>query len=683
MTQRGIERPDSVGTGRNVEDVTTGASIIVPTYNEVENIIEVVTRCVEAVEADQTEVVVVDDDSPDGTADLVQMVFGDDDRVRLIRREGDRGLGRSISEGLRKASNRRCAVIDADLQHPPEQLGRLLSELDDETRLVVASRYADGGEVENWSHRRKLLSRLGSSLTNALIAPSREVTDPLSGFFAVDRAVLENVTFDSEGYKILLELLVNADIDTDSITEVPYTFSGRDRGESSFGLRQQVAFFIQLICLWFGQWSATIGRSDTSYRRTGADSTPEDDGPRVALVTAYPPTRDGVADYARKLVRGYSGFCSALTVIASGTDEPSSRTEGPQSGTDDSRRTDVTIERCWEKGTLRGLYGMFRALLTHRRDHDVVHFNIKPTYFGAKNTHRFLSLCVPLVVRVLLRERVVVTMHDIVDGIDTEKTGEKVGTVQRIGAKVATQTVLLAGPVTVTTKRQKRLLDDTYPCGEVHHLPHGVEEHVTQSPVTIDPFRILIFGYISPYKDYGTCFEAFERLRAVEERVELWVVGGAHPDHPEYASNVREACVDRPGVRFFGYVSETEMSAVFERASVVLLPYETAPGVSGVYQEAKARGLPVVVYDTEEVVAGTVETGGTAVTVPPGDAEVMAGELARLREEPGKLAEMAEANAATSEATMEEVARHVVEVAGASDRASHTETDTAQGGIGE
>lgn len=215
-------------------------SLVVPTYNERENVRAVVDRCSAALSAYDFEIVVVDDDSPDETWRLVDRVYGDEDRVRIVRRRGKLGLATAISRGFREASSELCAVIDADLQHPPEKLPALIDAFDPDVDVVIGSRYAAGGAIEDWPLARRVVSRGASRIAKLALPATRAVSDPLSGFFAVRREVLDGVSLSPVGYKILLEVLAKCEYDR--VVEVPYVFRERDRGESKLTASEYVEF---------------------------------------------------------------------------------------------------------------------------------------------------------------------------------------------------------------------------------------------------------------------------------------------------------------------------------------------------------------------------------------------------------------------------------------------------------
>jgi dolichol-phosphate mannosyltransferase len=215
-------------------------SLIVPTYNESMNIQELLCRAHRALEAvtTQFEIVVVDDRSADGTAELVLASAREIPNVRLIRRTGTRDLSASVMEGWTAAHGEILAVIDADLQHPPEKLTALLDALlRSNADVAVASRHVKGGGVTEWRLHRRAVSWCATVMASFLIpGVLRMVRDPMSGFFALRRRILASAALHATGYKILLEVLARAPYE--SLVEIPYVFEERKRGESKLGARQ-------------------------------------------------------------------------------------------------------------------------------------------------------------------------------------------------------------------------------------------------------------------------------------------------------------------------------------------------------------------------------------------------------------------------------------------------------------
>ena len=190
------------------------------------------------------ELLVVDDDSRDGTEEIVRSIAAQDSRIRLLVRRAERGLAGAILYGWQHTDASILGVMDADLQHPPELLARLLSAIHAGSDLAVASRYIRGGAAAGFTHIRWAMSAVSTWIARRLQPAALQVRDPLSGFFFVRRSCVENILFRPTGFKLLLEILVRGRIR--SVREIPYTFRRRAGGRSKAGLR--VAWdFLQLL----------------------------------------------------------------------------------------------------------------------------------------------------------------------------------------------------------------------------------------------------------------------------------------------------------------------------------------------------------------------------------------------------------------------------------------------------
>ncbi|MFT4198264.1 MAG: polyprenol monophosphomannose synthase [Pseudoxanthomonas sp.] len=206
-------------------------AIVVPTRNEAGNIAELVRQVARALEGVDWEMLVVDDDSSDGTAAQVTELHRWQPRVRVLRRIGRRGLASACVEGMLATPARYLAVIDADLQHDPALLRCMHASLRQGNDLVVASRYTGGGSIGQWSAGRAHLGRLGNAL--ARLCTGTTLSDPMSGYFALRRDVLDGCAhrLSGNGFKILLELVACAGPGL-AVDELPYTFGTRLHGQS-------------------------------------------------------------------------------------------------------------------------------------------------------------------------------------------------------------------------------------------------------------------------------------------------------------------------------------------------------------------------------------------------------------------------------------------------------------------
>jgi len=217
-------------------------SIIVPTYNEAESLPFLVDKVHDALTGFDYELIVVDDNSPDGTGHLAEELSRDKP-IKVIHRQGKLGLASAVIEGFRQANGDVMGVIDADLQHPPEYIPKLMQAIE-KADIAIASRYIDGGGMEDWTISREMISRGAKIIPQFLFARIREVKDPLSGFFLFRRSVIDGVKLNPVGYKILLEILVKGN--HNGVVEVPYVFKGRERGTSTFNTTEQVNYLKHL-----------------------------------------------------------------------------------------------------------------------------------------------------------------------------------------------------------------------------------------------------------------------------------------------------------------------------------------------------------------------------------------------------------------------------------------------------
>jgi dolichol-phosphate mannosyltransferase len=225
-------------------------AIVIPTLGEAENIRTVLERIRQSLDplGFPYELIVVDDDSRDGIDTIVQEINAADPRVRLIIRKGERGLGGAVLHGWKHTDAEVLGVIDADLQHPPELLPELWKAVDIGNDVVLASRYAPQGGLDNWHPARHLLSRMAIWLTYPLQKPGIYVQDPMAGFFMVRRSCLKNIELHNQGFKILLEILVRANVN--SVREIPFTFGRRRAGLSKANLSVGLDYFSLLVRLW-------------------------------------------------------------------------------------------------------------------------------------------------------------------------------------------------------------------------------------------------------------------------------------------------------------------------------------------------------------------------------------------------------------------------------------------------
>lgn len=223
-------------------------SLILPAFNEAENLPGLIAEITAAIGALDHEIIVVDDDSPDRTWEVAERLSTSNPRARVLRRVERRGLSSAVVEGFAIAKGDVLAVMDSDGQHDPALLRRFVEEIERGAQVVVGSRYMPGGSVGKWVRDRRIISRIGTFFANAVSAVS--VTDPLSGLFAVDVSLYRSIAprLHPTGFKILLEILAHVP-PTTRVEEMPLIFRMRMRGESKLSPRVQLQFFLQVLRL--------------------------------------------------------------------------------------------------------------------------------------------------------------------------------------------------------------------------------------------------------------------------------------------------------------------------------------------------------------------------------------------------------------------------------------------------
>ncbi len=233
---------NSLSSAEQVKSTHEKLALAIPTLREAENIRGVLDHVRSVLDplGIPYEILVVDDDSRDGTEEIVSSIAREDPRVRLLVRRGQRGLSGAILYGWQNTEAAILGVMDADLQHPPELLPSLIASIAAGHDLVIGSRYIAGGRLGDWNPIRKLLSVAAVWVTWPIQKKGLFAKDPMSGFFMVRRECLERVPFQKSGFKLLLEILVRGRIR--SVEEVPLAFGQRRRGDSKAGFKVAVDY---------------------------------------------------------------------------------------------------------------------------------------------------------------------------------------------------------------------------------------------------------------------------------------------------------------------------------------------------------------------------------------------------------------------------------------------------------
>ncbi len=223
-------------------------SIVVPTYNEGENVVRL-AGCLGDVMKDRSYELIYVDDSTDDTPFILDKLASSNPRVRYVRRTNERGLGTAVVKGFEVCRGQIIAVMDADLQHPPELLPMMLKTIDLNADIVIPSRFVKGGDDGGLNLFRKMISGTARYMGKILLKPLRRIADPTSGFFILKKEVIEGVKLEPVGWKILIEVLVKGNYS--NVTELPYHFKARKSGESKMSLKEQMNYVRHIIKLFF------------------------------------------------------------------------------------------------------------------------------------------------------------------------------------------------------------------------------------------------------------------------------------------------------------------------------------------------------------------------------------------------------------------------------------------------
>lgn len=227
-------------------------SVLIPSYNEAENIESLLKRISLTLNRENInyEILVIDDNSQDNTADLAGSILSGIGRV-IKRNASKRSLSLSVLEGIKNAQGNHLIVMDADGSHPPELIPGLLNELNQGCGLVIASRYVKGGSCKNFPLKRRLISKAACLLGRTLT----RIRDNTSGFFCIKKESLAIERLKPYGFKIGLEIFIKADYG--SFKEIPYTFINRKKGKSKLSPVNILLYFYQLVCLFIYKVSHT------------------------------------------------------------------------------------------------------------------------------------------------------------------------------------------------------------------------------------------------------------------------------------------------------------------------------------------------------------------------------------------------------------------------------------------
>lgn len=326
---------------------------------------------------------------------------------------------------------------------------------------------------------------------------------------------------------------------------------------------------------------------------------------RICFISSYPPNRARLSEYAKSLLKelANSPAIDKIYVLADTIDGSKNRLrEGSK----------VEVLRVWKADNPFSILSIIPQILKLKPD--VVHFNVHFQSYGRKRLANFIGLSLVFLCR-FLGLRVVASVHNFGEKVDLKKVRLKPSLLNRVGILVATKLILSASKVVVTVRSYAEYLRRRYGHKGVLYIPHGTSVNAC-SLIDPDEKVMLMFGHMGPSKGLPIMLKTFEELMKERSDVKLVVAGSSHPNFPGYLDEFVKAAI--PKVDFLGYVREEDLAQVFGMADVVVLPYLTATGTSGVFHLACGYGKPVVASDLAEI-REMVAEGASALLVPPSD----------------------------------------------------------------
>ncbi|WP_298892866.1 glycosyltransferase [uncultured Psychroserpens sp.] len=318
---------------------------------------------------------------------------------------------------------------------------------------------------------------------------------------------------------------------------------------------------------------------------------------KLAIVTAYPPSKVTLNEYAYHLVKQFRQKESIKELILL-TD----KTEGSKDITFAENGCKITVKDCWAFNSYSNILTVTKAINATKPD--VVLFNLQFMKFGDKKIAAALGLLLPMVCK-LKRIPNIVLLHNILEEVDLGSAGFTSNKLMQklygfIGTTL-TRLILQADTVAVTMQKYVNILEKKYKAENVILIPHGTFEISEEEPnysIPTGPLQVMTFGKFGTYKKVESMIEAVERVRASTGLdIEIVIAGTDNPNVPGYLAKVQDTYKHVPQVRFTGYVEEDEVPQLFKESAVVVFPYTSTTGSSGVLHQAGSYGKAVVMPD--------------------------------------------------------------------------------------
>lgn len=369
---------------------------------------------------------------------------------------------------------------------------------------------------------------------------------------------------------------------------------------------------------------------------------------KICLVTAFPPSKGGLTEYGYHIARELQRDpLLSLTVLAD------------ELKTDEPELDGFDVRRVWSFDNLGNPVRLIRAIRDLKPD--VVWFNLLFSTFGNNPVAAFAGLTIPMLTR-MTGSYTHVTLHHLMDNIKLADAGIRFPRLYQMAGQVATRMLLMANSISVLLPAYRRTLMEKYKGENVHFRAHGIlsarPEFPDFSRRNNPEQRIVAFGKWGTYKRLELLIEAFSIVSEKMPNARLIIGGGNHPMTPGYVESVAERFRGSEKVRFTGYLPEEAIPEFFSTATVLVMPYSSATGASGVAHLACEYGVPIISADIKDFREMADDEGLAMDFYDVGDADHMADRLIRLLRDEERQHEMAEQNfAAALRMTMPQIMR--------------------------
>lgn len=355
---------------------------------------------------------------------------------------------------------------------------------------------------------------------------------------------------------------------------------------------------------------------------------------KICLVSAFPPSRRGLSEYGYHIARELQADPLLSVTVLSDELSP------------DANELDTfDVVRCWQFNAFTNPFKLLRTIRELKPD--VVWFNLLFSTFGDKPVPAAIGLLTPLLAR-LSGYYTHITLHHLMENINLQDGGVRFQKLYRFAGNIFTRLLLMANSVSVLLPAYRRTLIQKYSGRNVHFRAHGILSARPEFPDFSlrggDEYRVVAFGKWGTYKRLELLLDAFGKVIERMPNARLVIAGGNHPMTPGYVESVAERFQGSPYVRFTGYLEEDQIPELFQKASMMVMPYSSATGSSGVAHLACEYGVPIVCADIPDFREMAQDEDLAVEFYETGDAESLGDTMLGLLQNEERMREMGEQN---------------------------------------